>query len=92
MKKIIFINPEGKEYVCSAFAMDPFRTDWEWFALGEQRADDLKDGVYFGFVHGFEDEWGYFSEAELNESGIRLMKDYKDLKDILPPVGWTKKA
>ena len=38
---------------------------WYWFAT---EAEDTEDGkIYFGFVQGFEEEWGYFSEKELNE-------------------------
>ena len=46
---------------------------WFWFATeiaGQQ--DSVIDGnvypndtIYFGFVQGFEEEWGYFSKAEL---------------------------
>lgn len=47
---------------------------WYWFATNEMRKQDsiLSDGtvakndiIYFGFVQGFEEEWGSFSLAEL---------------------------
>jgi len=46
---------------------------WYWFAtekIGEQMSifDDgkpVKDTIYFGLVQGFEEEWGYFSQAEI---------------------------
>lgn len=34
---------------------------WSWYAY----EFDPKEGLFFGFVHGFEDELGYFSLAEL---------------------------
>ena len=46
---------------------------WYWFAMekvGEQMSDlgdgrPVKDTIYFGLVQGFEEEWGYFSQAEI---------------------------
>ena len=48
-------------------------TGWYWFATeksGEQMSDlgdgkPVKDTIYFGLVQGFEEEWGYFSQAEI---------------------------
>lgn len=48
-------------------------TGWYWFAIEEADRQDsvINDKVYendiifFGFVQGFEEEWGYFSLAEL---------------------------
>jgi len=91
MKKVIFISPEGKEYECTGWAMH-FKSGWEWYALGEQRPEDLAEGIHFGLVHGFETEFGYFSENELAENGIKLLTSYKDLNGIMPPMGWTRKA
>ena len=39
---------------------------WYWFAT---ELDVDGPGVHFGLVQGFEEEWGYFSEAELNSLG-----------------------
>lgn len=40
---------------------------WFWFAT---EVEDTEDGkLYFGFVQGFEEEWGYFSEKELKSVG-----------------------
>lgn len=52
---------------------------WYWFAteVSEDRTKDpesysiidgkaVPDTIYFGYVQGLEDEWGDFSEAELN--------------------------
>jgi hypothetical protein len=45
---------------------------WYWFAtekIREQvsKLDDkpVKDTIWFGFVQGFEEEWGDFSQAEI---------------------------
>ena len=46
---------------------------WYWFATEEAyKQDSIVDGIvckddiiYFGFVEGQFDEWGYFSKAEL---------------------------
>jgi len=47
-------------------------TGWYWFATEKvQEQESLIDGKYiedtiwFGFVQGFEEEWGDFSQAEL---------------------------
>ena len=47
-------------------------TGWYWFATEKvQEQTSLIDGKYvtdtiwFGFVQGFEEEWGDFSQAEL---------------------------
>src|SRR5579863_8684043 len=38
-------------------------SNWTWFVTeGEQRDDDF---LLFGFVCGFEEEWGYFVLSEL---------------------------
>jgi hypothetical protein len=44
-----------------------------WFATektGEQLSDfgdgkGVPDTIYYGLVQGFEEEWGYFSQAEI---------------------------
>lgn len=46
---------------------------WYWFATEKAREQlsDLGDGkgtpdtIYFGYVQGLEEEWGYFSQAEI---------------------------
>ena len=47
-------------------------TGWYWFAaekVQEQESlidgKEVKDTIWFGFVQGFEEEWGDFSQAEL---------------------------
>ncbi len=51
--------------------------DWTWFVLeGKQETDDY---VFFGFVIGFEEEWGYFTLNELQNINIQLLTVEKDL-------------
>jgi hypothetical protein len=51
--------------------------DWTWFVTeGEDEGDDF---VFFGFVKGFEEEWGYFTLKELESINIQLLKVERDL-------------
>ena len=36
---------------------------WTWHAK-----DKSPDGFWFGYVEGTDDEWGWFSDAELEEA------------------------
>ena len=49
---------------------------WTWFVTeGEPQGDDF---LFFGYVIGFEGEWGYFTLRELesvNISGIVIERD-----------------
>jgi hypothetical protein len=49
---------------------------WTWFVTeGEERGDDF---LFFGYVIGFESEFGYFSLRELEEvevSGFKIERD-----------------
>jgi len=48
-------------------------TGWYWFATEKVRKQDSvingkvykDDQIWFGFVQGLEEEWGYFSQAEI---------------------------
>jgi hypothetical protein len=53
-------------------------TGWYWFALekdseqvSEINGRAVPDVIWFGLVQGFEDEYGYFSEAEIKALGSR---------------------
>src|SRR6266436_2193922 len=41
-------------------------SNWTWFATECTAEDD--DFRFFGFVIGFEEEWGYFLLSELSET------------------------
>ncbi|HMQ04392.1 MAG: DUF2958 domain-containing protein [Acidobacteria bacterium] len=49
---------------------------WTWFVTeGEETGDDF---LFFGYVIGFEPEWGYFLLSELESveiSGVRIERD-----------------
>jgi len=46
---------------------------WYWFAtekVGEQTSDfgdgkPVRDTIWFGYVQGLEEEWGFFSQIEI---------------------------
>jgi len=49
---------------------------WYWFATEKSHEQDSKladgtvikgDTIWFGLVQGFEEEWGYWSQAELEQ-------------------------
>lgn len=44
-------------------------TGWTWYAVEGERQED-GNVVFFGWVEGFENEWGYFSLFEL-ESAVK---------------------
>jgi len=62
----LFIN--GKEVLKGWESL----TGWYWFATEKVQEQTsliegrwVKDTIWFGFVQGFEEEWGDFSQAEL---------------------------
>ena len=60
-------------------------TGWYWFGtevseerkIGGESGGSIIDGremddvIWFGYVQGLEEEWGYFSEAEIRGLGAR---------------------
>ncbi|MFZ1700887.1 MAG: DUF2958 domain-containing protein [Pyrinomonadaceae bacterium] len=62
---------------------------WTWFVTeGQPEGDDF---VFFGYVIGFESEWGYFTLRELEEVDIHGMKIEK-INDFVPtPISDLKK-
>ena len=51
--------------------------NWTWFVTeGEQEDEDF---IFFGFVVGDFDEWGYFSLNELESIDFRGLKVERDL-------------
>ena len=60
----------SQEGVADPVAQAKFFTpdsNWTWYATEGSAEDD--DFIFFGYVIGFEKEWGYFSLSEL--AGIR---------------------
>lgn len=69
-------------------------SSWTWYVIeGSQEEDDF---VFFGFVVGFEGEWGYFSLSQLEEvkgpHGLGIERDLyftpKPISQIpeIPPI------
>ncbi len=82
----VFLDKNGKEYRTILHAVS-LKNGWEWYGFEKQGKD-----IYYGFVHGFEDEFGSFSLAELKEvGGVHITTDPEELHALMPPVGWTKK-
>ena len=77
---------EEKVIVAKFFTPD---SNWTWFAVEGQRTKN-GDFLFFGLVHGFEKEWGYFTLGELQElhgpMGLSVERDAsftgKKIKDI----------
>ena len=90
MNNPIFISPEGKEYKCLFYASGFPKCTWEWYGFEEEMKEG-SDVIYFGYVMGFENEFGSFSTRELKDSGIIGTTDIKELKELMPPIGWTRK-
>ena len=42
-------------------------SNWQWFVTELEAQDG--DTLFFGFVAGFEKEWGYFRLSEMREAG-----------------------
>lgn len=55
------VPTEEKEIIVKFFS--PY-SNWTWYAVEY----DPTDRVFFGLVHGFEKEWGYFSLDELESA------------------------
>ena len=52
-------------------------SNWTWYATeGEPEGEDFR---FFGYVCGFENEWGYFMLSELESAlgplGLRIERD-----------------
>jgi len=59
---------------------------WYWFAVEkvrEQTSDfgdgrPVRDTIWFGYVQGLEEEWGYFSQAEIERLRPRTWEIKKE--------------
>ena len=74
-------NRDGKLYAGDKEVIKGWESfgGWYWFAT-----ELNSDGNHFGFVQGYEDEWGYFSQQELESLGNRVW----EIKEIdLPYAG-----
>lgn len=77
---------EEKIVICKFFT--PW-SNWQWFVFEAEKQED-GDYLFFGMVHGFEKEMGYFQLSELEEVcgplGLTIERDkfvfkqrYRDL-------------
>jgi hypothetical protein len=52
-------------------------SNWTWFAI--EGSEDDGQYLFFGYVVGFEEEWGYFALSELEEvrgpGGLGIERD-----------------
>lgn len=83
-----FHDPSMKEYICILWGQGA--NGWEWY--GFEVEDYKSDKIYFGYVMGFENEWGSFSLQELLNAGVNVVTDPKELQALAPPIGWQKVA
>lgn len=62
-------------------------SNWTWYVTeGSPRDDDF---IFFGFVYGFEGEWGYFSLNELSAArGSNGLPIERDLH--FTPAPWSE--
>ncbi|MBR9700399.1 hypothetical protein GOV11_00870 [Candidatus Woesearchaeota archaeon] len=76
-----FTEKDGDLYIDSKKVLRGWEsfTGWYWFATEkecEQESDlgdgvGVKDTIWFGFVQGMEEEWGSFSQAEIESLAPR---------------------
>jgi len=69
------MNHENELYIDGKKALRTWKScsGWYWFATektGEQMSDlgdgkAIPDTIWFGYVQSLEEEWGYFSQAEI---------------------------
>lgn len=66
---------EEKNFVCKFFAPWSF---WTWYVIEGEKEED-GDWCFFGYVEGFEKEYGYFCLSELESVngplGLRIERD-----------------
>ncbi len=62
---------------------------WTWFVTEGESVDD--DFLFFGFVIGFEPEWGYFALSELEEVNIDGVKVERVAEFTPTPISQLQK-
>tara|TARA_Y100001951_G_scaffold99093_1_gene100656 strand:- start:496 stop:768 length:273 start_codon:yes stop_codon:yes gene_type:complete len=74
----------GREHTIHAWYI--LVNGWEYY----QTEPTDEENIAYGFVHGFEDEWGSFSTDEMGEYIMAHAKG-DELNEIRPPIGWSWK-
>jgi len=90
-----FENRKGKLFIDGKVVLRGWESfsGWFWFATEKaNKQDSIIDGkvhkgdqIWFGFVQGLEEEWGNFSQAELESLG--KMKVWEIRPRDLPSAG-----
>lgn len=74
LPKLLTNVSAGSKVVCKFFTPD---SNWTWYVYAGEEQDG--DWMFFGLVHGFEKEWGYFSLSELEKVrgplGLKVERD-----------------
>ena len=72
---------EKKKVICKFFTPD---SNWAWYVFEGKPIEDKKDLFFFGMVHGFEKELGYFQLSQLKsvrgKLGLPLERDLSVFK------------
>ena len=53
-----------------------FQFLWHWYVSECEIENDGRDILFYGYVRGFENEWGYFRLSELEETRCPVMVNY----------------
>ena len=87
-----FESKNGKLFIDGKQVLKAWESFSGWFWFGTEKQDNwfnetdekAKDIVWFGFVQGFEEEWGFFSQSEIESLAPRTW----EIKAIdLPSAG-----
>jgi hypothetical protein len=64
-----FTEKEGKLFIDGKEVLKGWESfsGWYWFATEKVQDDFNGKPLWYGFVQGMEEEWGDFSQAELEE-------------------------
>ena len=76
------IHPDGQDKPFTVYQHIILRNGWEYYL---EEAD--KDGVAFGYVMGFANEWGSVYLPEIKPYIVSIARG-KELDYIMPPVGF----
>ena len=82
MRNIINSNNEDSSAPFAVYQHIILRNHWEYYL---EEADD--DGIAFGYVMGFANEWGSVDMAEIKPHIISIARG-KELDHIMPPEGY----
>jgi hypothetical protein len=78
-------NVKEKDKIVYAKFFAP-NTCWTWFVLEGSWNENHENFIFFGLVHGFEKEYGYFSLNELKSVTNPLHRIERDLHFTPTPL------